>query len=44
MTFQSSVIITPVTPLLKRVDVSITPTSGGEGPTHTVTSYVSAAW
>jgi Tfp pilus assembly protein PilV len=44
MTFQRSVTITTVTPLLKRIDVSIAPTAGGEGPTHAVTSYASAAW
>jgi Tfp pilus assembly protein PilV len=44
MTFQRSVTITSVTPLLKRIDVSIAPTAGGEGPSHTVTSYSSAAW
>jgi Tfp pilus assembly protein PilV len=44
MAFDASVTITTMTPLLKRIDVSIAPTSGGEGPTHTVTSYASAAW
>jgi Tfp pilus assembly protein PilV len=44
MTFQRSVTITSLTPLLKRIDVSIAPTSGGAGPSHAVTSYSSAAW
>jgi hypothetical protein len=44
MTFQRSVTITSVTPLLKRIDVSIVPTAGGSGPSHAVTSYSSAAW
>jgi hypothetical protein len=44
MTFASTVTISSVTPLLKRVDVSIAPLNGGEGPSHAVTGYVSAAW
>ncbi|MGE0158468.1 MAG: hypothetical protein AB7T31_03595 [Gemmatimonadales bacterium] len=44
MTFQRSVTITSVTPLLKRIDVTIAPVAGGAGPTHTVTSYASTAW
>ena len=43
MTFQSAVTTTSVTPVLKRVDVSITPI-GGDGPSHSVTSYKSAIW
>jgi prepilin-type N-terminal cleavage/methylation domain-containing protein len=41
--FQSSVTISTVTPVLKRIDVAITPI-GGEGPSHAVTSYASAIW
>jgi prepilin-type N-terminal cleavage/methylation domain-containing protein len=41
--FQSTVTIASVTPVLKRVDVSIAPI-GGQGPSHTVTSYASAPW
>lgn len=44
MTFASTVTISAVTPLLKRLDVSIAPVNGGKGPSHSVTSYVSAAW
>lgn len=42
--FQSTVTVTTVTPVLKRIDVSIAPIGGGEGPSHTVTSYASAVW
>jgi Tfp pilus assembly protein PilV len=41
--FQSSVTISTVTPVLKRIDIAITPI-GGEGPTHSLTSYASAVW
>jgi prepilin-type N-terminal cleavage/methylation domain-containing protein len=41
--FQSTVTITTVTPVLRRIDVSIAPLSGG-GPSHAVTSYASAVW
>jgi prepilin-type N-terminal cleavage/methylation domain-containing protein len=41
--FQRSVTITNVSPVLRRIDVAFTPT-GGEGPTHTVSSYASAIW
>ena len=44
MSFASTVTISSVTPVLKRLDVSIAPLNGGEGPSHSVTSYVSAAW
>ena len=44
MTFRSSVTITIVTPVLKRIDVAIDPLNGGEGPSHSVTSYKSAVW
>jgi prepilin-type N-terminal cleavage/methylation domain-containing protein len=32
-----------LTPVLARVDVAVTPV-GGTGPSHAVTSYVSASW
>ena len=41
--FQSTVVISAVTPVLKRIDVSIAPISG-DGPSHGVTSYASAVW
>ncbi|MEQ1856988.1 MAG: prepilin-type N-terminal cleavage/methylation domain-containing protein, partial [Longimicrobiales bacterium] len=41
--FQSTVSISLVSPVLKRIDVSIVPIAG-EGPSHSVTSYTSAAW
>ncbi len=44
MTFQRQVVITSMTPILKRIDVSLTPIAGSEGPTHAVTSYATAAW
>ena len=44
MTFQSSVTITTVTPVLKRIDVAIAPLNAGEGPSHSVTTYKSAVW
>ena len=44
MKFTSSVTVTTVTPVLKRIDVSIAPVTGGEGPSHSITSYVSAVW
>jgi len=44
MTFRSSVTITTVTPVLKRIDIAIDPLNGGEGPSHSVTAYKSAAW
>ena len=43
MSFQSTVAVSVVTPVLKRIDVSISPI-GGEGPSHSVTSYASAVW
>jgi prepilin-type N-terminal cleavage/methylation domain-containing protein len=42
MTFQRSVTITDVSPVLRRIDVSFTPT--GDGPSHSVRSYASAVW
>jgi Tfp pilus assembly protein PilV len=44
MSFRRSVTITSMTPVLKRIDVSIAPLAGSEGPTHAVTSYASAVW
>jgi len=44
MTFRSSVTITTVTPVLKRIDVAIDPLNGGDGPSHSLTSYKSATW
>ncbi len=43
MTFQSTVTITSVTPVLKRIEVSIAPL-GGNGPSHAVTTYSSDVW
>jgi prepilin-type N-terminal cleavage/methylation domain-containing protein len=42
--FRRSVTITTMTPVLKRIDVSITPNAGSQGPSHSVTSYASAVW
>jgi hypothetical protein len=44
MSFRRTVTITTMTPMLKRIDVSIAPIGGSEGPTHAVTSYASAVW
>ena len=44
MMFRSSVTISSVTPVLKRIDVSIIPLNGGTGPSHAVTAYASASW
>jgi Tfp pilus assembly protein PilV len=44
MSFRRSVTITSMTPVLKRIDVSITPLAGVRGPSHAVTSYASADW
>ena len=43
MAYQRSVTISDVSPVLRRIDVSFTTTSG-DGPSHTVASYVSAVW
>jgi len=43
MEFESTVTVTSVTQVLKRIDVSIESIDGG-GPTYDVTSYTSAAW
>ncbi len=40
--YDRTVSVSLVTPILARVDVTVQPT-GGAGPTHAVTSYVSAA-
>jgi len=42
--FLSTVTIATVTPVLKRIDVSLAPMGGADGPSHTVTSYTSAVW
>lgn len=41
--FQRTMTVTSVTPILSRVDVTVAP-SGGGGPSHAVTSYTSAVW
>jgi Tfp pilus assembly protein PilV len=43
MTFESTVTITAVTPVLKRIEVSIA-SIDGDGPSHAVTSYASDVW
>lgn len=43
VSFQSTVTISTVTPVLRRIDVSIVPLLGS-GPSHAVTSYASAVW
>ena len=43
MSFQSSVTITNVTAVLRRIEVSITPIAT-DGPSHAVTSFASAVW
>jgi Tfp pilus assembly protein PilV len=40
--YQRSVTLTQITPLLARVDIEITPVT--QGPTYTMTSYVSETW
>ena len=42
--YQSTVTITLITPVLKRIEVSIAPLGGADGPSHSVTSYASAVW
>jgi prepilin-type N-terminal cleavage/methylation domain-containing protein len=42
--YQSTVTITLMTPVLKRIVVSIAPVGGADGPSHSVTSYASAVW
>ncbi len=41
--YQCTVTVTLVTPLLKRIDVSLAPSSG-QGPSHALTSYTSETW
>lgn len=43
LTYERSVTITVLTPVLARIDVSLAP-SDGVGPTHAVTSYTSDVW
>ena len=44
VSFQSTVTVTTVTPVLKRIDIAVAPLGGAEGPSHSVTSYASAVW
>jgi len=41
--FERTVIITPLTAVLARIEVSLIPV-GGAGPSHSATSYASAPW
>ena len=41
--FETTVVITSVTPVLSKIDVSLVSVSG-QGPSHSVTSYASAPW
>ena len=43
LAYQRTVTISSVSPVLRRIDVSFTTTSGS-GPSHAVSSYVSAVW
>ena len=43
MSFQSNVTITTITPVLRRIDVSLAPL-GTAGPSYAVTSDKSAVW
>ncbi len=43
MAYERTVTITAVTAVLSKIDVSLV-SIGGEGPSHAVTSYTSAAW
>lgn len=43
MTFESTVTVTTITEVLKRIEISIAPTAGS-GPTYDVTSYTSGTW
>jgi hypothetical protein len=36
--------VTSVTGLLRRIDVSLTPQTTGQGPSYTATSYAAARW
>lgn len=41
--YECTTVITPLTGVLTRIDVSVTPI-GGSGPSHSVTSYTSEPW
>ena len=41
--YQRVVVITPLTAVLARIEISMVPT-GGAGPTHAVVSYTSEVW
>jgi prepilin-type N-terminal cleavage/methylation domain-containing protein len=41
--YECTVTVAQLTPVLKRIDVTLAST-GGEGPSHDVTSYVGASW
>jgi prepilin-type N-terminal cleavage/methylation domain-containing protein len=41
--YQRTVVVATLSPMLKRIDVTLAATSG-EGPSHAVTSYVSGGW
>lgn len=43
ITYDCTVTVAAVTPLLKRLDVSLVP-PGGDGPSHSVTSYTAEIW
>jgi prepilin-type N-terminal cleavage/methylation domain-containing protein len=36
--------VTSITGLLRRIDVSLTPQTAGQGPSYTATSYAAARW
>lgn len=38
------VAVSPYSPLVYQVDVTVAPDGGGEGPTHTASTYVSGTW
>jgi Tfp pilus assembly protein PilV len=42
-TYQRSVIVTSITPVLAKIEVALAAIGSG-GPSHSVTSYTSAAW
>lgn len=43
LAYQSTIVVTTLTAVLARIDLSIVPITG-QGPSHTVTSYSSAPW
>jgi hypothetical protein len=43
MDYECTVVITSVTAVLTKIDLSLLPIAG-EGPSHSVTSYTSAPW